>query len=63
MLKKDIKVQCDSKPKLFMIDAFCIDFSTTVTVYVFDCKKSIKQYCRDVELPFEEVFERWLLLQ
>jgi hypothetical protein len=62
-MQNSIKVQCDSKPKLFLIDAFAIDDTTTVKVYVLDCKKSIKQYCLDVGLPFEEVFERWLSFQ
>jgi hypothetical protein len=55
---KDIKVQCDSKPKLFLIDAFDVDMTTTVKVYVFNTKHSVKQYCKDTEVPFQEGFQK-----
>lgn len=55
---KNIKVQCDSKLKLFLIDSFDVDKAATVKVFIFNTKRSIKQYCRDTEVPFQEGFQK-----
>jgi len=56
MLKQH-KAQGGYKPKLFLIDHFYVD-ATPVQVYVFRCKRSIKQYCTDTETPFKDVYKK-----
>ena len=43
------KVQCDYK----QIDYFITSDGTPVTVWLLTNKRSVKQYCEDVELPYK----------
>ena len=55
MVKNHI-AQCGSK-SLVLIDSFELDDKTPISVYVFDRKKSIKQYCYDSGLLFKVAYE------
>ena len=46
-------VQCDVKQEQILIDSFESN-GVWVKVYVFANKRSVKQYCKDTELPFRE---------
>jgi hypothetical protein len=52
------KVQCDSKQNLFLADEIELDDGTIVRVYLLINKKSVKQYCKDTELPFADGLKR-----
>jgi len=48
------KVQCDLK----RIDVIEMDCGATVEVWLLS-KKSVKRYCRDMELEFKEGLKEW----
>ena len=53
-MQKKHELPSEYKTKLFLIDTITVDDTTTATVYVYNNKRSIRRYCRDVEIPFIE---------
>ena len=58
-MQKKHELQCEYKHKLFLIDSFEVDKSTTAKVYVLDNKRSVKRYCADTGLEFSEALKKF----
>lgn len=52
-MNKNLELVREHKPKLFMVDSFFVDKSTTVKVFLLERRRTIKQYWRDVLPPIE----------